>query len=242
LARRTGRRLLDVGCGTGTLTLAALERWPQVRVDAIDASGEMVAATERGVVALGAAATDRFTATTAFADRLPFSDDTFDAAMSSFVLQLVPNRSRALREIRRVLRPGGRLAYVTWVFDDRSWRPDEILDDVLDDLDIGARDDERVYDASAGDLPSAEAAAAGMRSAGFREVRAEEARLRHRFDPASYTAFVTEFDEQDLVATLEPELRERLVSELTARLARLSPDTLVLETPIAYATGRKPGR
>lgn len=241
LDHRTGR-LLDVGCGTGTLTLAALDRWPALHVDAIDASGEMVAATERGVARHGDAASTRFTGTTAFADKLPFPDETFDAAMSSFVLQLVPNRSRALREIRRVLRPGGRLAYVTWVFDDRSWRPDEILDDVLDDLDIGAREDERVYDASAGDLPSAESAAAGMRSAGFREVRAEEARLRHRFDPASYTAFVTEFDERDLVATLEPGLRERLESELTARLARLDPDALVLETPIAYATGRKPGR
>jgi SAM-dependent methyltransferase len=201
----------------------------------------MVAATERAVATLPLAATERFTGTIAFADQLPFADDTFDAAMSSFVLQLVPNRSRALREIRRVLRPGGRLAYVTWVWDDRSWRPDEILDDVLDDLDIGARDDERVHGDSAGDLPSAESAAAGMRSAGFRDVRADAARLRHQFDARSYTDFVVEFDEADLVATLEPDLKERLVTELTARLDRLRARDLVLETPIAYATGRKPG-
>ncbi len=232
-------RLLDVGSGTGTLTVAALERWPGVTVDAIDASREMVAATERAAAQV---ADGRLTGATAFADALPFGDDTFDAAMSSFVLQLVPNRARALREIRRVLRPGGRLAYVTWVWDDRSWRPDEILDDVLFDLDIPERDDDRVSGASAGDLPSAESAAGGMRSAGFREVRAEPRLLRYQFDAASYTAFVTEFDEQDLVESLEPELRGRLVAELTSRLARLDPKELVLETPIAYATGRKPDR
>ncbi len=232
-------RVLDVGSGTGTLTVAALERWPGVRVDAIDASREMVAATGRAAADLGEG---RFTGTTAFADALPFADDTFDAAMSSFVLQLVPNRGRALREIRRVLRSGGRLSYVTWVWDDRSWRPDEILDDVLDDLDIPERDDERVYGASAGDLPSAESAAGGLRSAGFREVRAEAALLRYQFDAASYTAFVTEFDEQDLVESLEPELRGRLVVELTSRHARLHPKEPVHETPIASATGRKPDR
>ena len=49
----------------------------------------------------------RLRAHTALADALPFDDGSFDAAMSSFVLQLVPSRARALREIRRVLRPGG---------------------------------------------------------------------------------------------------------------------------------------
>jgi SAM-dependent methyltransferase len=237
----TPARLLDVGSGTGTLTVAALARWPGVRVDAIDASGEMQAATARAVRALPGG-TDRFAGTTAFADRLPFPDGSIDAAMSSFVLQLVPNRSRALREIRRVLRPGGRLAYVTWVHDSRSWRPDEILDDVLDDLGIGAREDERGDGGVAGDLVSADSAAAGLRSAGYREVRAEAARLRHRFDPDSYTAFVTEFDEQDLIASLEPDLRARFVRELRRRLTRLRATELVLDTPIAYATGRKPDR
>jgi ubiquinone/menaquinone biosynthesis C-methylase UbiE len=234
-------RLLDIGSGTGTLTVAALERWPTVRVDAIDASREMLAATERAVRA-HPGGSDRFAGVTAFADKLPFPDHSFDAAMSSFVLQLVPNRSRALREIRRVLRPGGRLAYVTWVHDRRSWRPDEIVDDVLDDLGIGARDDDRNDGGVAGDLRSAESGAAGLRSAGYRDVRAEAAQLRHAFDPESYTAFIVEFDEQALAASLEPALRRRLVRELRTRLRRLRPDDLVLETPIAYATGRKPDR
>jgi ubiquinone/menaquinone biosynthesis C-methylase UbiE len=231
-------RVLDVGAGTGTLTVAALERWPEVRVDAIDASGEMVAATRAAVSRIAERAA-RFDGATAFADRLPFADGTFDAVMSSFVLQLVPNRHRALTESRRVLRPGGRIAYVTWVVDARPWRPDEVLDDVLDDLEIEPRDDGRIAAPSAGDLPSAQAAAHALRRAGFRDVAWHADRLRHQFDPDSFTAFITEFDEHDLVESLDPGLRARLRRELRARLARLEPRDLLLETPIAYATGRK---
>jgi len=236
-------RLLDVGSGTGTLSLAALERWPEAQVDAIDASREMVGATMTAASALPG--TDRrFHAVPAFADQLPFADDTFDAVMSSFVLQLVPNRFSALREIRRVLRPGGLLAYVTWLADSRRWRPDEILDDLLDELAIeedGDDDDEPPRQPGAGDLPSVESAAAGLRRAGFHSVVAEGAQLRHQFDPKSYIGFITEFDEQVLADSLEPEVRARLERELTVRLGRLDPAELVLVSPIAYATGRKPG-
>jgi SAM-dependent methyltransferase len=234
-------RILDVGSGTGTLSLAALERWPDAQVDAIDASREMVLATQAGVANLPNGA-ERFRAATAFADELPFPDDTFDAVMSSFVLQLVPNRFRALREIRRVLRPGGRLAYVTWVFDTRRWKADDVLDDLLDELGVPEEeDDDGPAPASgAGDLPSVESAATGLRRAGFRDVTAVGARLTYEFDPVSYTGFITEFDEQVLVDSMEPQIRDRFKRELPARLTRLAPEDLRIDSPIAYATGRKP--
>ena len=235
-------RVLDVGTGTGTLIAAALERWPHARIDAIDASAEMARAA-RATIADLPGGPARTTVTTAFADELPFPDETFDAAMSSFVLQLVPDRFRALREIRRVLRPGGRLGYVTWVRDRSRWRPDDILDDVLDDLAIDdGRPDDEPDDALAGDLTSVNSAATGLRRAGFRHVTAEAARLRFRFDPVSYTAFITEFDEEALIGSLDPDLRARFVDELQRRLGRLDPEDLVLDTPIAYATGLKPDR
>jgi ubiquinone/menaquinone biosynthesis C-methylase UbiE len=236
-------RLLDVGSGTGTVSLAALQRWPEAEVDAIDASREMVLATQAGAAQHPGVA-GRFRAVTAFADALPFPDDTFDAVVSSFVLQLVPNRFRALREIHRVLRPGGSVAYVTWVSDTRRWRADDVLDDLLDELGVPEPDDEDepASAAGAGDLPSVESAAAGLRRAGFRDVTAEAARLIYQFDPESYTGFIAEFDEQALVESLEPEMRGRFERELPARLARLDPEDLRIDSPIAYATGRKPER
>jgi ubiquinone/menaquinone biosynthesis C-methylase UbiE len=235
-------RLLDVGSGTGTLSLAALQRWPNASVDAIDASREMVAATQAGAASLPGAAA-RLRAATAFADALPFPDDTFDAVMSSFVLQLVPNRFRALREIRRVLRPGGQLAYVTWVSDTRRWKADDVLDDLLDELGVEeADDDEPAPAGGAGDLPSVESAATGLRRAGFRDVTAEAARLTYQFDPVSYTGFITEFDEQVLADSMETAVRERFERELRTRLATLEAQDLWIDSPIAYATGRKPRR
>ena len=107
---RTGARLLDVGTGTGQLAIAALERWPTTTVDGVDVSaGMMIAAKAEADRRLAPARRPSFRTTVATADRLPFDDGSFDLALASFVLQLVPNRHRALRDIRRVVRPGGTL-------------------------------------------------------------------------------------------------------------------------------------
>ncbi len=230
-------RLLDIGTGTGTLARAAVRRWSVVDVVGIDASGGMVELAE-GVAErkLTTSERERFTTRVAMAAELPFGDESFDAAMSSFVLQLVPNRYRALREAFRVLRSGGRLAYVTWLIDDRRFRPDEILDDVLDEIGIGAREPE----GRSGDLPSAEAAAAQLRRAGFHDVTAVRHELEYQFTVEHYIAFVTEFDEQTLFEELTAAERQTLLRGLRARLGRLRADELVLRYPIVYASGVRP--
>jgi Methylase involved in ubiquinone/menaquinone biosynthesis len=90
----TGReRLLDIGTGTGQLALGALLRWPAATVAGVDASAGMRALAEADAdERLGPADRHRFETVTAQADAMPFDDRTFDAALSSFVLQLVPNR------------------------------------------------------------------------------------------------------------------------------------------------------
>jgi len=241
-------RILDVGTGTGTLGLGAVERWPDVSVDAIDASTEMAAAAEAvRDRRLGPAARGRFEVTVAPADDLPFPDATFDAAMSSFVLQLVPNRHRALREIRRTLRPGSPLAIVTWLRDSTTWRPDEIVDDVLDEFGVDPPadddDDDSPDDAGAhlGDPASVKALIGELRRAGFRAVDGEAGTLEIRFDPEGYIGFLTEFDDPTLFDSLEPTDRAKALATLRERLEALDPSELSMPAPIVYAIGRRSG-
>jgi ubiquinone/menaquinone biosynthesis C-methylase UbiE len=227
-------RILDVGVGTGNLALTAVARWPDVEVTGIDASREMVEAVERLAEArLSGGDRARFDATVAFAHELPFKDSTFDAAMSSFVLQLVPSRPPALREIRRVLRPGGRFAYVTWLKDDRAFEPDRVFDQLLDEFGF----DEEADEARSGDLPSVDRAASELRRAGFRDVAAELGRLEYPFTVDGYIAFLTEFDEESLFESMRRAERHRFLARFRERLMTLDPDRLVFRVPIVYATG-----
>ncbi|MFL5723416.1 MAG: class I SAM-dependent methyltransferase [Chloroflexota bacterium] len=239
-------RILDVGTGTGTLGLAAVERWPNVTVDAIDASAEMAAAAgaERDK-RLDPGDRARFTPTVAAADDLPFPDETFDAAMSSFVLQLVPDRHRALREIRRTLRPNAPLAIVTWLRDTTIWRADEIVDQVLDEFGVDAPEDDEDDGpddpADAGDPATVKALVGELRRAGFRAVEGTAGSLDIRFDPDGYIGFLTEFDDPTLFDGLEPADRDRALATLRARLTALDPADLSMPAPIVYAVGHRSG-
>lgn len=226
--------VLDVGTGTGTLAIEILQRWPRARVTGIDPSPAMLELAYPALRAtVGAAAADRFRALTAFADRLPFGDASMDLAVSSFVLQLVPDRGAALREIRRVLRPGGVLAWVTWLAGGSPFKGDEVVDQVLDDF--GFDPPER--DGRSGDPASPRAAAAATRRAGFRDVRSEAGTLVHAWTPAAYTAFITEFDEQSTFAELEPRDRRAAEDQLLGALSRLSPEELTVRMPVVYVVG-----
>jgi ubiquinone/menaquinone biosynthesis C-methylase UbiE len=229
---------VDIGTGTGQLAFGVLRRWPRVSVVGVDASAGMCAAAEDlAKEALGATAR-QFRTEVAFADRLPFADRAFDLALSSFVFQLVPNRARALREARRVLRPGATLAYVSWLQDDRVFKPDVIFDEVLDTIGIGARE----FDGRPGDLPSVERAAGELRRAGFSDAAAEGDVLEHRFTPDGYLAFLSEFDEESLFDELDPSEREELLATMRTRLNALSPADLTMRFPIVFASGRRSGR
>jgi ubiquinone/menaquinone biosynthesis C-methylase UbiE len=231
-------RLLDIGTGTGQLAFGALGRWSSISVVGVDASAGMRDMADAIADRRLGRDRARFTTEVAFADALPFPDESFDLALSSFVFQLVPNRARALREARRVLRTGATLGYVSWLVDERAFAPDRLFDEVLDELDIPGRD----FDGRSGDLPSVERAAGELRRAGFSEVVAEGDLLEHPFTAEGYLAFLSEFDEQSLFDELDPELRDRLLATMRDRLAGLSPDDLTMRFPILYAAGRRSRR
>jgi ubiquinone/menaquinone biosynthesis C-methylase UbiE len=233
----SARRILDIGTGTGTLSRAAVRRWPEATVTGVDISSGMVAAADAEADRiLSAADRRRLETRVAPADALPFSDGAFDVAISSFVFQLVPNRFRALREARRILRPGGVLAYVTWLVDDRAFPPDELLDRLLDTIGVGARE----HEDRPGDIPTADAAAAQLRRTGFRDVTSERAELEYQFTVDRYLGFLTDFDEKDLIASLTARERRQVLDPLRDQLSALPPRDLLLRYPIVYATGRRP--
>jgi len=228
--------LLDVGTGTGNLAIPAVARWPAVRVTGIDASGEMVRTADAlADDRLRPDARSRLATRTAFADALPFPDAVFDVAMSSFVLQLVPSRARALREMRRVLRPGGTVAYVTWVSDKRPFAPDRLFDALLDEFGF----DDAEGDGRAGDVPSVATAAAELRSAGFRQVETTGALLEHRFTVRGYISFLVEFDEETLFAEMPTTERRRFLARFREGLMGLTDDEMTFRAPIVYARARR---
>lgn len=242
LGGRVPTRIVDVGAGTGTLSRAAVRRWPGAHVTALDASAGMLGTAEAlAAEQLAPSERARLEFVVAAADRMPLADASADLVLSSFVLQLVPNRHRALREIRRVLRPGGLLAYVTWLAARRSdrWLPDQAFDDAVADAGIEEDTVEPESDVASGDLPSVEAAAAQTRRAGFRDVRARERTLAFDWTPATYLDFLELYDEWDLFSGLGAAQRSRLRRAAARRLARLRRADFEWRAPVVEVLARR---
>src|SRR5918996_3436391 len=104
LEPRAGESLLEVGPGTGYYTLAVAEAVGTL--DILDVQQEMLDHTMRRA---GEAGISNITPALADARELPFEDRRFDGAYLVTVLGEVPDQDAALHELRRVLRPGGRL-------------------------------------------------------------------------------------------------------------------------------------
>ena len=103
-----GARVLDVAVGTADLALLAARRIEGAAVVGVDPSPEMLAEGRTKIAASPDGARVRLCLGDAQA--LPFADESFDAAMIAFGIRNVPDRGRGLEEMRRVVRPGGRVA------------------------------------------------------------------------------------------------------------------------------------
>ena len=103
----TGQRVLDIGCGTGTLLLMIAERHPDVLLAGVDPDPRVLQRAQRKIAQSGRSVALRQASATA----LPYAPETFDLVLSSLVFHHLTctEKLQAMREIHRVLTPGGEL-------------------------------------------------------------------------------------------------------------------------------------
>ncbi len=104
----TPTRILDVGCGTGAVTRLAARRFKTAEVTGIDLSDGMLRSA--GQLTRQDGVSERVRLLKQDAEKLDLADDQFDCILSLFALRHFPNPLRALEEMRRVARPGARVA------------------------------------------------------------------------------------------------------------------------------------
>lgn len=165
-------RMLDVATGTGdAVVVAAAALPPASLVVGIDISLPML----RVVAGKCGSPNAGFAGGSALA--LPFADRTFDAAICQFGLMFFPDRIAALKEIRRTLLPGARLALTAWGAQDRVSFAGPMGEALA--LELPAHRDELLQPFS---LADPEAIAELLHAGGFRDVTIERKRRTARFE------------------------------------------------------------
>jgi len=166
-----GSRVLDVGCGTGSLSVLAVERG--AIVSAVDAEPSMVAATQARVPEADVRAGTLPT--------LPYPDAWFDVVLGNFVINHVDHPAISVAELRRVTRPGGRIGISLWP---RPAPPmQQLWDEVIQAAAVIAPD----FPAVAGNFPQTVAGAAELlTAAGLVDVRSGLLEWQHRVDPEQW--------------------------------------------------------
>lgn len=108
LSQPAGLRWVDIGCGTGALTKTLLDRANPAEVVGIEPSESFLSVARETVV------DDRAEFRIGDAQELPLEAAEADVTVSGLVLNFVPDQERALREMRRVVSPGGTIAAFVW--------------------------------------------------------------------------------------------------------------------------------
>jgi len=235
---RPGAAVLDVGSGTGIVARRLAARLGGGRIVGLDASADMLdvarAAAARESVAVewhqGAA------------ERLPFADASFDLVTCQFALMFFADRAAALGEMRRVLRPGGRLALGVLQKIERHpfyGRLDKAIHDRL-----GASGVAQIFA-----LGDADALAAAMAAAGFRDVAVERASMDAHFpDPGGFLAGEIAVDTaaipsmQALGESERARLAAAIAGEMAGPLAAVTRDgEVVMPFHVLIATASRPG-
>ncbi len=229
-----GERVLEVGCGTGSLTRALLDRGPSVTVTGIDASDTYLAFARKQLDA------QRVALEVGDAQSLRFDDRRFDAVVSLLVLNFVPDNAKAVAEMARVTRPGGRVGAAVWDYGG-GMEMLRLLWDTAVEIDPSAaeRHERNMPLCREGEL------AALWRQSGLAEV--EEQGLTAELTFASFDDYWAPFltgvgPSGSYVSGLDEGLRGKLKSRLLDRLCSAESDRPITLSARAWAVrGRVPG-
>ena len=190
-----GSRVLDVGAGSGDQTLVTAQRiGPEGSVLATDPAASML---ELATEAARADGFQNVQTRVMDAQQLDLESDSFDAVIARLSLQFVPDLSRALAEIRRVLKPGGRLAGMTWSVTENN--PYRAIPQAIASR-LAGRPFPEPGPGQWG-LRDAAGLAEAFRAAGFREVEVRPVAITWRF-PSLEDALKNAQDSQPQLARL----------------------------------------
>ncbi|MGC4055916.1 MAG: class I SAM-dependent methyltransferase [Paludibaculum sp.] len=213
-----GSHILDVGSGTGSLAFAVADGDAKARVEGIDPSKEYVAyATQRNRFP------DRVRFQVGDAQELSLPEAQFDAALSLLVFNFIPNEAKALQQVRRVTRPGGRIAAAVWDYSEGMkmlrtfWEAAAVVDP----------DSEKLTEKAMKLCHRGELTAL-WQQAGLVDVREEPIDITTRFRsfPDYWDAFLLGQGTAGAYAVrLNPEMQAALRSEVKKRLAVASETT-----------------
>jgi SAM-dependent methyltransferase len=222
-----GNAVLDVGSGTGVLALHIGAAVPSSRITGVDPSAAYVNfAQERAI-------TKKVNFKVGDAQQLCFSDSTFDRTLAMLVMNFIPDRAKALREMIRITRPGGVVAAAVWDYGEGMemlrifWEEAVALNPA-----IASRDERHMPLSRKGELE------AFWRENGLLEV--EEQPLTVQLDFSSFEDFWTPFlagqgPAGAHVASLTAEQQSELQSRLRRRLLGDRPDRPITVQARAWA-------
>jgi|SRR5215213_4388814 len=228
-----GERVLDVCCGSGASAIPAAETvGPTGSVDGVDLAENLLAlarskAKERGLTNIEFRSGDM--------TQLPFDEGSFDVVVCVFGIFFVPDMEAALRELKRVLRAGGKLAITTWgprFFEPASTAFWNSVRDVRPDLYKGFNPWDRISEVGA--------VCSLLTTAGLAEIEAvAESDSQPVNSPDDWWAMIMGSGYRGTVAQLDPDDQERV------RLANFDfirrTGLRSLESNVVYATGKRGG-
>ena len=231
--------LLDLGAGTGSLTLAVADAWPAARIVSLDASAGMLSvARHRVATERPDDDPERFEWLAADGASMPLADASVDVVVSSFVLQLVSDRRAVFGEVLRVLRPGGAFGFVTWIAGKLWLGADAAFEEVLEELSV--EEPESSFRPGRDlDFETLAEARSELEEAGFTDVDVRPDQLDYSWTPDAYLVFKEAYDERELFESLSADERARLKLAVRSRWAELPEGSFSVEAPLVSAVARR---